>query len=64
MKIYINNKTIIRKTKLEKYSICSFCYFNKYNIDCFEYIYHNLRGCFKNSSYYVESNADNSLFKL
>ena len=64
MKININNKTTILEPKLEKCSICSYCYFEKNNIDCFQWIYNLLYGCFKNSLYYNESNIYNDIFKL
>lgn len=63
MKINLDNKNI-QRIPSEEFDICSLCYFRKHNIDCFEDIYHCLHGCFITSSYYGESNTDDTLFKL
>lgn len=64
MKINLNNKNIIRRVVTKDSTLCSSCYFTKYNINCFEDIYNRLHGCVLTSSYYNESNSDDSLFKL
>lgn len=64
MKVQISNNIIIQRIASDEPDLCSFCYFTKYHIDCFEDRYDYLHGCFKALSYYSESNSNDSLFKL
>lgn len=64
MKVSINGNNIIQRVASKRSDLCSYCYFIKYHIDCFERIYDHLHGCFEALSYYSESDSDNDLFKL